>query len=145
MTSTGLGNRPCGLRPRLFLQTIMCIRSPTVSWRVSSAGRVIPAELGAFMSSPAARANPYLSAGVEQTRPDFYRLFTQSTALKSFGQADKVAAAIAVLLGPGLSYITGPAIRSMAWSFHHLSEHRGVIIIGGRAGSPCRTPCSKRE
>ncbi|MBM3595350.1 MAG: SDR family oxidoreductase [Alphaproteobacteria bacterium] len=51
-----------------------------------------------------------LSAGVEQARPDFYRFFTQSTALKRFGQAHEVAAAIAFLLGPDSSYITGAAI-----------------------------------
>lgn len=51
-----------------------------------------------------------LSAGVEQARPDFHRFFTQSTALKRFGEADEVAAAIAFLLGPDSSYITGAAL-----------------------------------
>lgn len=51
-----------------------------------------------------------LSEGVEQARPEFYRFYAQSTALKRFGKPDEVAAVIEFLLGSASSYVTGAAI-----------------------------------
>lgn len=51
-----------------------------------------------------------LSAGLETRRPDLFRHFSQSTALKRFGTAYEVAAVIDFLLSPAASYVTGAAI-----------------------------------
>lgn len=51
-----------------------------------------------------------LSAGLATRRPEVFRHFAESTALKRFGTAEEVAAVMDFLLSADASYVTGAAI-----------------------------------